>query len=105
MAAPKAPENFIVIRDESRVNAVLRWDKVTQDVNGSAVTVNTYKIYKADTADSRYLTLEKTVTATAGATQLTTLDSLDPDIMYYFTVLAHSNAEGDSAQTDPATDF
>lgn len=105
MSAPAIPGNLVVIRDESRQNAVLRWDKVTQDVDGSALTVTAYKVYQSDTADQRYLTLVKTVTATAASTQLTALAGLSPEVLYYFAVAAYETTAGEGAKTDPEADF
>lgn len=105
MAAPAVPDSVDVIRDEGRTNALLRWDAVTLDVDGAAATITAYKVYQADTADQRYATLVKTVQANGSGSQVTVIENLLEDVLYYFTVAAVNDSAEEGATSVPETDF
>lgn len=62
MAIPKAPTKLITSIDETELFVVLHWDKVTKDIDDTATTVTSYKVYRAQKSNLKDLTVISTVT-------------------------------------------
>lgn len=100
MATPAAPANFVVIRSEDRTSALLMWDTLTM-----SPAVTSYNVHKSLVNNGLLFASEQTVSQIAGITrQCTTVDSLDPDIVYNFKIRA-INSDGNGAFSDEDTDF
>ena len=107
MAQLKAPENFIVIRSEDRQSALFVWDSVVQNTDGDLITAHEYNLNRSELHNGLgYSIVKEAILHKMGEPrQFTSLDGLDPDLLYNFTVVAAESTQLDSDPSIPATDF
>ena len=106
MAQLKAPTDFIVIRSEDRTSAMFVWDPVLLDTDGASCVADAYSLHKSELNNELGYAVAKTVTHRTGATrQYTSLDGLDPDLLYNFPVTATKTGVTTSDPSLSATDF
>lgn len=106
MAQLKSPQNFTVIRSEDRVSALLFWDSVIEDIEGTPAAPVLYSVYQTERNNTLGYAVVKDVPHTASVPrQFTSLDGLDPDMLYTFKVTAVDNTDTESEPSSEATDF
>ena len=62
MAIPKTPESFFVIKRNN--HAIVKWDKVVEDVDDNPITVKKYNVYRTRKTNSKEYVLFKEVNTT-----------------------------------------
>jgi len=87
MAKPKKPENFYVIKRNNY--AILKWDRVTKDINDEDVTVKKYIVYRTQKTNSNDFIVLGEVTTTDFENKVDTI-FIDIDIeeneIYFYKV-------------------
>jgi hypothetical protein len=107
MAQLKAPANLTVIRSTDRESALFVWDSVLQTTAGVTLTAEIYALNQSELNNGLgYAVVKDAIPHIAGAPrQFTSLDGLDPDMLYNFTVIAEAETVSPSEPSLAATDF
>jgi len=103
---PKVPEKFFVI--ERKHHSILKWDKVTQDINGNPVTIQKYEIYRTSKTNGYGydLLFEVLTTDSSGDVDTCFVDvEIDDGIVYFYKISVVNTLSEESDLTPEKTDY
>ena len=105
---PKVPEKFYVVKRKN--HAIVKWDKVTEDIEGNPLTIDHYHVYRTSKTNSKEFVLVATVNTTdiLGAVDTIYIDiDIEDNEIYFYKIVAVNVAleESDFTQEESGIYF